>query len=141
LFEAIDQETKKRNIKINEHMEKLEKNLPIELMLDSLKHKYPGEIEDDRNMRQKSFADAIQKFGLNSWKIWKSQKHFDDSAMRFLQEKPDLLTLPLNEDINFDVNIGLLFASNEFCKLKFAEVPQLVQYTTHEYDGLEEILF
>jgi hypothetical protein len=114
-------------------------------MLESLKHKYHDEIEDfhgrKENVEQKSFPDAIEKFGLNCWKIWKSQKHFIDGAMRFLQEQPDLLTLPLNEGINFDVNIGLLFASNEYCKLKFAEVPQLVQWTRHEYDGLEEISF
>jgi hypothetical protein len=126
LFEAIEYSKKTLNIQINDHLKNLGINLPIELMLDSFKHKYPEEIENGywyEKVEPKRFTDALNLYGINNWKLWESyRKQFNYGAMRFLQEKPDVLTLPLNEDINVDLDIGLLFASSSICRLKVTTI-------------------
>jgi hypothetical protein len=148
LFEAIDYTAKTFNTELNDHIKKFKKNLPVELMqlmLDSLKHKYPEEIENGywyENVITKSFTDSLNHYGINHWKLWESyHKYFNYRAMRFLQEKPDLLTLPLNEVINVDLDIGLLFASTINCRLKVTEVPQLLSWKIEKHGSCETISF
>jgi hypothetical protein len=71
LFEALDQEAKKCGVKIDELMAKLENNLPVELMLDSLKQDKYTEIE-----QQDSLEHAISIYGISNFNMWISQQHF-----------------------------------------------------------------
>jgi hypothetical protein len=100
LNEAIDHATKDLNDKISKHVRKLE-NLPVELMLDSFKQFKQIELEKSllrEELYMKNLSKAVSKYGVNNWKIWMSQKHFDPRAMIFLQEKSVVF------DVDFRVN-------------------------------------
>jgi hypothetical protein len=86
-----------------------------------------------------SFTDGLNHYGVHHWKLWES-KQFNYGAMRFLQEKPDVLTLPLNEVINVDLDIDLLFASTINCRLKVTEVPQLLSWRIIKNFGRDETI-
>ena len=45
----------------------------------------------------------------------------------------------LNEDADSDLEVGLVCASGQHCRLKVAEVPTLLEWEIDEYDGKETV--
>jgi hypothetical protein len=92
--------------------------------------------------------------------IWKRQESFNKEHIRFLMHKMSLLNVtdvceyvtdlmtnsPIaSEDIQKLENViymklGLLCASGEYCKLKITQVPALLEYDIHDYDGQETVI-
>lgn len=122
----------------------------------SLKYSFPEEVENnkkpwyDRNKWEMgkdghtmSFIEAIDFYGERHWAIWKCQQRFDEAAMRFLIQHPDVLPVPeaidqmTLEDIT--TSMGLMCASGRYCNLVIGKAPQLVDWYIGEYDGLESI--
>jgi hypothetical protein len=103
---------------------------------------------------------SISTYNEN-YNIWKNQDYFDETAMRFLLQYPDLLNDRNydndnndnnnndndNDDYDYENNanctvhekIGLLFPSGYSCKLIIEEVPQFKNWSINKCDGYEEL--
>lgn len=83
------------------------------------------------------FIDAIKLYGQDHWRIWKCQEHIHENTMRYLLFKK----INITTDLDIDLLMGLLCASNPYCHLKIGEVPQIIDWRITEYDGLESISY
>ena len=94
------------------------------------------------NKKNMSFAYAVEYYNDSTTpgEIWKFQQHVNQYAMFFLMRHPNALSIQ-NEDLEIDIEIGILFASDFACKLQFQRVPPVLCWTIDEYDGLESICF
>jgi len=130
----------------------------LDAMIKSYKHMYPEEREAlkqpyymRQDYRQKkdekckmSFAEAVEYYtpGPMPWAMWKCDEHVNERVMRFLQEHSDLLEpKEPNEDDDTKVCelLGLIFASDAYSRLEITEVPQILDWQIHEYDGSESV--
>lgn len=110
-----------------------------------------------------SFLDAIEKYGEQDTKIWNvdNQSMYLEKAMLYLLIKKNetkdlhkekdgmvfdfLITkdyIPIDKSIyeKMLTIFSLQCASDTYCSLSIWEVPQLVDWTIGEYDGLESIV-
>jgi hypothetical protein len=88
------------------------------------------------NQNIKTFTDAIEHFTEDNSEIWHYQKYYDNYAMRFLLQYPNLLC---HCDIDINKELGLLFASTSLCNLKVCEIPHLLDYKISNYNNIERI--
>jgi hypothetical protein len=153
VLDTLKNTISKFEIDIKNYQEKLNTQFNssiLEKMFESFQFLYEDEIENKKlpyysrkkwnyteNNKPILFSTAIKYYDTCLYKIWECQSYFNKNAMRFLLEYPDLL-----DDIHLDIceSIGLLFANSEYCKLQIGEIPQLLDWTIHEYDGLESIV-
>lgn len=110
-----------------------------------------------------AFLDAIEKYGEQDTKIWNiyTQSKYLEKAMLYLLIKKNetkdlhkekdgmifdfLITkdyIPIDKSIYEKVLtiFSLQCASDTYCSLSIGKVPQLVDWTIGEYDGLESIV-
>jgi len=102
------------------------------------KKKWDEKMTPNNGMVKLSFVDAIKEYGESHFAIWKCQGHFRQDVMRFLLKHPDVIPL-VDSELCKDIDIGLVFASGEYCKLQVGEAPQLLDWWIGEYDGKEGI--
>ena len=112
---------------------------------------------NDRD-KERHFIKILNKYGYNSYLTWSIQNKFDNIAISYLSEKQKQNTqlsidntiydfIFKNEYIDIQENIrnyvlenfGLLCASSIHCELDIKEVPGLLDWGIHEYDGKEDI--
>jgi hypothetical protein len=101
-------------------------------------HKYNMKITKEEGVISITFIDAINEYAEVSFGIWTCQNYYDKKAMRFLIKYYDRF----ETDINYctDLEMGLLCANSQYCKLCIGEAPQLLDWYIGEYDGLESIV-
>ncbi len=103
------------------------------------KKKWHEKLSPKNGLRRKSFTEAIEDYGESHFAIWKCQLHYKEVVMRFLLKHPDVIPLESSNDCD-DLDVGLLCASSAYCKLKIDDVPQLLDWSIGEYDGLEQVI-
>lgn len=91
----------------------------------------------DKGLIRLSFTHALSFYNESHFAVWKCQLHYREAPMRFLLLYPKYFI----EDIDMcsDMEMGLLCASDAYCKLAINYVPPLVHWSIEEYDGLESV--
>ena len=144
LLDACDADIAKHEACIRESQEKLASTFSTECVLAMI-HSCVTRRSAAAASSEKldSFADAIARYGLDDSDLWRCQAYFDVNAMRFLAGRNHALPLfDVDEQQlhkNVDIEVGLLFASTRYCKLKVARVPQVLGWKVVQYDGKESI--
>lgn len=94
-----------------------------------------------RDIDDLQFCEAIAKHGENSEKIWRAQKHLCRDVMLSLHAWKGNGSLGHQEGHLAAAwkTFGLMCASGSYCQLSIAEVPQIVDWGVHEYDGKERV--
>lgn len=110
---------------------------------------------------EKSFIDALFKYGIYDHKVWKCQSRYNHLALQYLLIKSkDCIPQKTksnhvydfalsntyikinNEDYNTIIKeFALVCASSRYCSLKIGEVPQYISWYIATYDGKETICF
>ena len=106
--------------------------------------KWNERIVPGEGMQRFTFLDAIDHYGEDHFAIWNCQTHYSKQAMRFLLKHHEAFQLALvpsdDNDMVYDMEMGLLCASSAYCELRVGEAPQLLSWYIGEYDGLESIV-
>lgn len=160
------------NKTIDEHISSIEKyklsviteNQITEFVYDDMMQVITAlKKQEDTNLDiyEYSLLEAINKFGVDDYRIWEFQHKYNKRALQYLLIKSqnyrpqetksnDVYDFVLSntyikindEDYNNIVKkFGLQCASSRYCSLKIGQVPQYVSWYIGEYDGLESICF
>lgn len=125
--------------------EKLPKTL-IDLCQDFKSERSSRYLYENSIMRQPDFSTFVSDNTDESEDIWKTQYHLDREIMMSLhvclQEMDVCHRTGWESHLNEAYKMfGLICASGQSAKLAIATIPQIIEWTVHEYDGDETICF
>jgi hypothetical protein len=129
--ERVDKEREQALSNLREHFS----DAVIERLVAAQEQYLSKNAMMDRDMMD--FSEAVQSLGEADPGIWRRQRRFHQATMFYLCAHPN--DLPVDENINVDKSLGMLFAASAYCFLSIKQVPALSEWKIHEYDGKETV--